>query len=159
MRRNVETLPDDLYHVRQLLLVLTLSPSAGQQEVEFALDLAKREPVPDSTLLARYRALAFSQAGHGEWALKCVAEQSEESRDAIDALVEAYARAESGDVAQARLNLKTALKSIDEGQAVNFVDCGPLTERYLISVVSRRLGHEDRRSLAPHRRERIEHER
>ena len=69
MSESVKRLPGEFYYIRRLLMLLTLSPSPEVGDVELAVTLADHESLPESQILSRYRALAYSSAGEHEKAM------------------------------------------------------------------------------------------
>lgn len=145
MRLNVQKMPNELFHVRRLLMLLTLSPISTIGDDALAVQLADQVFLADSQILARYMALAYSRAGQHNKAKQCTRKITTRppGGDEIDALIATLVYANAGDMAVAEEHFTHAKDAMHRKSPVHFLDSGPLVVELLRQQVVEIFSHKN----------------
>ncbi len=131
MSHNVNRMPSESFHLRRLLMALTVSSLPDLQDDELALELFDQFSDQDRGSRARYLAVAYSLAGNHQTAVDCIQSTTQGTHswptvDGIDQLIASIVLSRAGAVNEARRQLNLAKAAIERRQPARFSDSGPL---------------------------------
>lgn len=126
-------MPNERFHVRRLLMLLTLSPLPVMGDDARAARLADQVSSTDSQVLARYCALAYSRAELHDKAKQCAHRLTPRptNGDPIDALVATIVYGRAGDMAAAEEHFVRAKDAMHRESPIHIVDSGSLVIQLL----------------------------